>query len=285
VHAKRSWVALAAALVALAFTSMPASAQTTLASCPGPTGGDGEPYGSVGAGREQAQTFSLGGDAIVEAAQLQLLRISSPTTGDFVVRLFTADGTGPTGSPLASGTVPFFAAPPVTSPSGTFTISLSPPTLASAGQLYAIAVSITGEGQGAVRLLNNNPCPGQRFVRSSSSGAWGADPTTDFAPLAILGSPPPAPPDSNAPNVTITGGPKDKTKKKTATFVFTGTDTRAISGFQCSLDGEAFRACSSPMTYKVKKGKHTFQVQAIDQAGNVGSPATDTWKVKKKRKR
>jgi hypothetical protein len=33
----------------------------------------------------------------------------------------------------------------------------------------------------------------------------------------------------------------------------------------------------------VKKGKHTFQVQAIDEAGNVGSPATDTWKRKKKK--
>jgi hypothetical protein len=35
----------------------------------------------------------------------------------------------------------------------------------------------------------------------------------------------------------------------------------------------------------VKKGKHTFQVQAIDQAGNLSSPATDTWKRKKKRKK
>jgi hypothetical protein len=34
----------------------------------------------------------------------------------------------------------------------------------------------------------------------------------------------------------------------------------------------------------VKKGKHTFEVQAVDEAGNVGAPATDTWK-RKKRKR
>jgi hypothetical protein len=61
--------------------------------------------------------------------------------------------------------------------------------------------------------------------------------------------------------------------------------SRQVSGFQCKLDAGAFVPCTSPYTVRVKKGKHTFQVQAIDQAGNVGSPATDTWKRKKKRKR
>jgi hypothetical protein len=37
---------------------------------------------------------------------------------------------------------------------------------------------------------------------------------------------------------------------------------------------------------KVKKGRHTFSVRATDQDGNVdGSPATDNWKVKKKKKK
>jgi hypothetical protein len=97
--------------------------------------------------------------------------------------------------------------------------------------------------------------------------------------------PQPEPGDSTAPVTTITGGPKDKTKKKTATFTFTGTDVRAIASFQCKLDTGAFAPCTSPHTVKVKKGKHTFQVEAIDGAGNVGAPATDTWKRKKKRKR
>jgi hypothetical protein len=78
-------------------------------------------------------------------------------------------------------------------------------------------------------------------------------------------------------------GPKNKTKKNTASFEFAGSDARAISDFECSLDREAFRARSSPYTVKVKPGKHTFQVRAIDQAGNVGPPATDTWKRKKKK--
>jgi hypothetical protein len=114
---------------------------------------------------------------------------------------------------------------------------------------------------------------------------------TEVFSLAILPEPPPPPQpepeplDSAPPNATITKGPKNKTKKKTATFEFTGTDTRAISGFQCKLDSAAFVPCTSPHTVKVKKGKHTFQVQALDQAGNLGAPATDDWKVKKKRKK
>ena len=91
--------------------------------------------------------------------------------------------------------------------------------------------------------------------------------------------------DPNAPTATITKGPKDKTKKKTATFEFSGTDTRAIAGFQCSVDSAPFATCTSPHTVKVKKGKHTFEVRAVDLAGNVGRPVSDAWKVKKKTKK
>jgi Bacterial Ig domain/Divergent InlB B-repeat domain len=97
--------------------------------------------------------------------------------------------------------------------------------------------------------------------------------------------PPNAIGDTTPPDTLITSGPKDKTKKKTATFTFTGTDTRAVAGFRCKLDEGTFAPCTSPHTVKVKKGKHTFQVQAIDQAGNTGPPATDDWKVKKKRRK
>jgi hypothetical protein len=90
-------------------------------------------------------------------------------------------------------------------------------------------------------------------------------------------------PDTVAPDTTITKRPKDKTKKKQATFEFSSSE--AGSTFECSLDGVAFSPCSSPDTLKVKKGKHSFAVRAKDAAGNVdGSPASDGWKVKKKKK-
>ncbi len=94
----------------------------------------------------------------------------------------------------------------------------------------------------------------------------------------------PPPPDTTAPDTTITKRPKDKTKKKQATFEFTANEAGAT--FACSLDGAAFAPCTSPDTLKVKKGKHNFQVRARDAAGNVDpTEAVDSWKVKKKRRK
>ena len=90
--------------------------------------------------------------------------------------------------------------------------------------------------------------------------------------------------DCVAPETTIIERPKDKTKKKTATFVFSANEPGAT--FECSLDGGPFIACSSPDNVKVKKGKHSFAVRAKDAVNNVeGTPATDEWRVKKKKKK
>ena len=110
------------------------------------------------------------------------------------------------------------------------------------------------------------------------------DETQDAAPAIPPSAQ--APCDRLAPDTTIGAGPKDKTKKKQATFEFSGVDARALAGFECSLDDGPFASCTSPYTVKVKKGKHVFSVRAIDAAGNVdASPASDAWKVKKKRVR
>jgi Tol biopolymer transport system component len=104
------------------------------------------------------------------------------------------------------------------------------------------------------------------------------------APVAPPPGEPVAEGDSVPPETTITKHPKDKTKKKQATFEFTSTEPG--STFECSLDGAPFAPCTSPETVKVKKGKHSFEVRARDAAGNVdGSPAGDSWKVKKKKKK
>jgi hypothetical protein len=93
-------------------------------------------------------------------------------------------------------------------------------------------------------------------------------------------------PDTTAPDTTITKYPKAKTKKKAATFEFTGTDARAVASFECSLNGAPFASCTSPLTVKGKKGKNHLEVRAKDAAGNVdATPATFDWKVKKKKKK
>ena len=93
--------------------------------------------------------------------------------------------------------------------------------------------------------------------------------------------------DCNPPDSTITKGPKKKTKKKRATFEFTGTEPlRAIARFECALDNTEFIPCTSPVTVRVKKGKHTFSVRAADEFNNIdATPATYSWKVKKKKHR
>jgi len=101
---------------------------------------------------------------------------------------------------------------------------------------------------------------------------------------------PPPPPgggsavDTTAPDTTITGGPKSKSKKGKATFSFSSNEPG--STFECRLDNGGFEGCTTPRDLHVKKGKHTFAVRAIDAAGNVdSSPATQDWTVKKKKRK
>jgi hypothetical protein len=90
------------------------------------------------------------------------------------------------------------------------------------------------------------------------------------------------------PFVTITERPKDKikTKKKRAKVTFAWTADEPDPTFNCTLDGkQEFKACTSPLTVTVKKGSHTFEVRATDAGANPGEAATDTFKVKRKKKK
>ena len=92
------------------------------------------------------------------------------------------------------------------------------------------------------------------------------------APAAVPDPPPTS--DTQPPDTTIVKGPKDKSKKKTATFEFSSSEPG--STFQCRLDGKPFTSCTSPLIEKVKKGKHSFEVRATDVAGNTdATPASD----------
>jgi hypothetical protein len=99
---------------------------------------------------------------------------------------------------------------------------------------------------------------------------------------------PPEPKSSNPPatlpETTITAKPKKtvKTKKKKAKVKFSFSSDVPGATFQCKLDKGSFAPCTSPKTYKVKTGKHTFSVEAIGPAGTDPTPATFSFKVKKK---
>jgi hypothetical protein len=83
--------------------------------------------------------------------------------------------------------------------------------------------------------------------------------------------------DTAAPDTTITSPPPGTSTS--ASFTFTSTETN--STFQCSLDGAARAACTSPRTYTaLSTGSHTFSVWATDAAGNTdATAATRTWTV------
>ncbi len=73
--------------------------------------------------------------------------------------------------------------------------------------------------------------------------------------------------DTVAPETTITSGPSGIVTATTATFTF--TSNQAGSTFMASLDDGTPVAVSSPQTYSgLAAGIHTFDVYAIDPAGN-----------------
>jgi hypothetical protein len=81
-----------------------------------------------------------------------------------------------------------------------------------------------------------------------------------------------------APDTSLSA--RVKKKKHKATFTFGSTDTSAT--FMCKLDQGAFAACTSPKTYKkLRKGRHTFTVEAVNAAGPDASPATFSFKLKR----
>ena len=74
-------------------------------------------------------------------------------------------------------------------------------------------------------------------------------------------------PDTIAPDTGILAGPNGTISENSADFEFTSNDEGAT--FECSLDGAAFEACTSPREYlELDEGGHTFAVRAIDAAGN-----------------
>jgi len=84
--------------------------------------------------------------------------------------------------------------------------------------------------------------------------------------------------DTGPPETTIDSGPSGTESSGSATFTFSSSET---GSFECSLDGAAFAACTSPESYSsLGEGSHTFAVRATDAVGNVDpSPANRPWSV------
>jgi CSLREA domain-containing protein len=94
-------------------------------------------------------------------------------------------------------------------------------------------------------------------------------------------------PDTTAPETTITESPPTPSNSTSASFSFNGSDNETPQSalvFQCRLDSQApaaFGPCASPRTYTgLSQGSHTFEVRAVDAAGNAdATPASYSWTV------
>lgn len=90
------------------------------------------------------------------------------------------------------------------------------------------------------------------------------------APPLPPSPPPPPPADTRPPQTRLGAHPRALivTPKKWRRVAFRFTANEAGSSFRCKLDRKPYRPCTSPRAYRVKAGRHSFRVFAIDAAGN-----------------
>jgi hypothetical protein len=171
------------------------------------------------------------------------------------------------------------AAPVITSPADGST---------SAGR--TIAVSGTAEAGSTVAVFDGSTSQGT--TSADGTGAWSttlsnvadgshtytAKATDAAGNTSAASAPTTITVNATAPVTTITSGPSGTVTSTSATFTFTAD--KPGSTFQCSLDGAAFAACTSPIGYTgLSEAVHTFQVLAVDTVGNAGAPASRTWTI------
>lgn len=94
--------------------------------------------------------------------------------------------------------------------------------------------------------------------------------------------------ETTPPDTIITKRPQSKVKtrekKKKVRFKFVSSEPGSI--FRCDTDEDLPTACRSPYKSRFPRGKHDFEVVAIDAAGNADpTPATVEFTVKRKHKR
>ena len=85
--------------------------------------------------------------------------------------------------------------------------------------------------------------------------------------------------DTIPPGLILTGTPEEGavTADRTASFEIWQSEPGTLS---CSLDGAEFAPCTSPVLYlELSDGPHTFQVMALDRAGNASIVVSRSWTV------
>jgi hypothetical protein len=152
-----------------------------------------------------------------------------------------------------------------------------------------------------VRLYDTSDCSGSAIatatlaelesgitvsVADDSSTTFGATSTTPAGTTSPCSAPITYLEDSTSPQTGIDSKPPALTNSAAPSFGFSGADAggSGVASFQCRIDSSQesdWTACGSPKSYaSLADGSHTFEVRAIDKAGNTDqSPADFTWTV------
>jgi hypothetical protein len=180
-----------------------------------------------------------------------------PTPATFQFRVDrTAPGTAIAGSALTNDSTPAFALSAAGEPTATFQCALDGAAFTACPASY-VAPALTA---------------GVHTLRARAVDAAG---NRDATPAELTFTV-----DTTRPNTRMKSGPSGTKTARTARFTFSSTEVG--SRFQCKLDKKSWAACKSPKSYKtLKKGAHTFQVRAIDKAGNIdATPAKRSWRIR-----
>ena len=159
------------------------------------------------------------------------------------------------------------------------TITATPPSITASG---SAAFSFTGALEGTTYECSLDggafqACSSPRAYLSLADGshefrvrlksAFATGPADSFTWTIDSSAPPPP---------VISEGPPLQTDLTVASFTFSGTE----AALECSLDGAAFAACTSPRLVSVPAdGLHTFEVRQKTIVGTPGTSAIYTWTV------
>lgn len=137
------------------------------------------------------------------------------------------------------------------------------------------ASTLTTDLLGAPRPVDGDAVAGA----VADQGAFEYQPPVDPDPDP---DPPSSNPDTTPPDTIAGRGPKRRSAKRKATFRFS---SESGATFTCRLDGGAPKPCTSPAKVRrLKRGRHRFEVAAIDAAGNADpTPTTFRFRVVRKR--
>lgn len=160
------------------------------------------------------------------------------------------------------------------------------------GEIESFLAEAVADDDGAWTVAYPTPLPGGSVVATSQTEevkgsseftfATTVTPTEEGESGSGNDQPqimPPAPVrDTAAPETSILGGPKSRSRSRTARFQFSSSEP---AGFRCKLDARVETDCRSPRAYRwLGVGRHVFRVWAVDSAGNQdASPARWVFRV------